>query len=335
MADLHQLLQGAADEGDLSRVSISVMQSMDLTPIINNALGVSPVNVTSTEVILLGMLLDDSGSIAEKQVLLDDKGNPVYDNGKPVRVDNVGNMISGVNTVLDAQLSSKVRDTILVHIALLNGGLVCEYRPIETMIRLISKEDLANLYNNKDQKVVYEVEQAATELGLPPDLVAERIGFGERTALDAYNDASESWYVYWPTGGTPLYKNSIPFYATVVAKTQEYRDVGIAVRSIELTATDGEDLHSGLIKATDVASVVSDMLTTERHIVAAMGIKKENVDFRRVFKDMGIRDQWVLTPTNSPKEIRAAFLTFSQSAQRASQSAQNFSQSAVGGFTNP
>lgn len=339
MTDLHPLLQGAADEGDLGPVSISVMKGMDLTPVINNALGTSPVNVNSTEVVLLSFLLDDSGSIAEKIVLRDAKGNPVNDpnTGDPIIIDNVGHMISGVNLVLDAQLKAKSRDAILVHIALLNGGLVCEYRPLEGMIRLISKEDLVVLYRQKEQKVVYEVEQVATELGLSPEDVIDRIGYGERVVLEAYNGFSETWYVYWPTGGTPLYKESISYYATVVAKTQEFRDVGIAVRSIELTATDGQDLHSGSVKAKDVAAVVGDMLSTERHIVAAMGIRRDDTDFRSVFKSMGIRDQWILTPDNSPKEIRAAFLTFSQSAQRASQSAANFSQSSVGGFgsTNP
>lgn len=74
------------------------------------------------------------------------------------------------------------------------------------------------------------------------------------------------------------------------------------------------------------------MLRTERHIVAGMGIQMPKVDFRTVYGGMGIQPRWILTPKNKPAEIRAAFMTFSQSAQRASQSAASFSQTAVGGF---
>jgi hypothetical protein len=47
---------------------------------------------------------------------------------------------------------------------------------------------------------------------------------------------------------------------------------------------------------------------------------------------MGIRDEWILTPGNTEKEIRACFQTYSQSAVKASQSAVSFSQTALGGF---
>jgi hypothetical protein len=310
---LHTLLQNAADEGDLSQVSVSVLQSMDLTPVINNALGTSPDMVSANEAILLGMLIDDSSSIEQ--------------------YGNVPNVISGTNLVLDAQLASKQRDAMLVHIALLNGTQLCEYRPLESMFRLISKEDLVALLRAKDPKVVYEVGEAASQLRIPEKELVERIEWGERLAIDSYNLASESWAIYWPTGGTPLYKESIPFYAKVVAKTQELRDAGIAVRSIELTNTDGDDLHSGQVTASDVSKIVEDMLRTERHIVAGMGIQMPKVDFRTVYGGMGIQPRWILTPKNKPAEIRAAFMTFSQSAQRASQSAASFSQTAVGGFS--
>ncbi len=60
-----------------------------------------------------------------------------------------------------------------------------------------------------------------------------------------------------------------------------------------------------------------------------------HTDFHKVFKQMGIRDEWILTPGNNQTEIRRAFQVFSQSAVRASQGAASFSQSSLGGFGNP
>ena len=70
----------------------------------------------------------------------------------------------------------------------------------------------------------------------------------------------------------------------------------------------------------------------EDHIIAAMGIDDGRTDFRKVFREMGIPDQWILTPGNTPAEIRKAFRVFSSSAVRASQSGASFSQMAAGGF---
>ena len=73
------------------------------------------------------------------------------------------------------------------------------------------------------------------------------------------------------------------------------------------------------------------MRQAETHIVAAMGINDGSTDFRRVFREMGIEDQWSLTPGNDTSQIRRAFQVFSQSAVRASQSAAYFGQAVLGG----
>jgi len=65
-----------------------------------------------------------------------------------------------------------------------------------------------------------------------------------------------------------------------------------------------------------------------------MGIDDGFTDFRNVFQEMGVRDEWILTPANTESEIRKAFQVFSRSAVRASQSAVSFSQTAMGGFGN-
>lgn len=132
--------------------------------------------------------------------------------------------------------------------------------------------------------------------------------------------------------GTPLYDQAFILLGTVMAKTQEFVDNGVPVRTVTLIISDGADLHSTRHTAADCAKLVNDLLKTERHIVAAMGIDDGATDFRQVFQAMGIRDEWILTPGNTESEIRRAFQVVSQSAVRASQNAASFSQTALGGF---
>jgi hypothetical protein len=133
---------------------------------------------------------------------------------------------------------------------------------------------------------------------------------------------------YDPCLGTPLFDQAVVLLGTVVAKSQELAQAGIAVRTVTLIITDGGDYGSTRCRAQDVAALVADMLAQENHIVAAMGINDGTTDFRKVFRAMGIPDKWILTPGNSATEIRRAFQVFSQSAVRASQGLQ------LGGFSN-
>ncbi len=77
------------------------------------------------------------------------------------------------------------------------------------------------------------------------------------------------------------------------------------------------------------------MLMAENHIIAAMGIDNGSTNVQDFFREMGIRDEWVITPKNSKNDIRKAFQVFSQSAVRASQGAASFSKTALGGFGSP
>jgi hypothetical protein len=134
---------------------------------------------------------------------------------------------------------------------------------------------------------------------------------------------------YDPRLGTPLFDQACVLLGTVIAKSQELAQAGIAVRTVTLLITDGGDYGSTRCKAADVKALVEDMLGQENHIIAAMGIDDGTTDFRKVFQAMGIPDRWILTPGNSASEIRRAFQVFSQSAVRASQGAQM-----LGGFAN-
>ena len=140
---------------------------------------------------------------------------------------------------------------------------------------------------------------------------------------------------YDPNLGTPLYDQTVVLLATVLAKSQEFQDAGVPVRTVTLIITDGADEGSHRATPRTVAALVKDLLRAESHIVAAMGIRDGSTDFRRVFREMGIEDRWILTPGNSPKEIRGAFQLFSQSAVRASQGTGAFNQTAAGGFGAP
>lgn len=122
--------------------------------------------------------------------------------------------------------------------------------------------------------------------------------------------------------GTPLYDQTAVLLGTVLAKTQEFEDCGVPVRSVTLIITDGGDCSSRRQTAATVRPIIEDMLRSERHIIAAMGIDDGGTDFVKVFREMGIRDEWVLLPGNSASEIRAAFQIFSQSAVNVSQGAQ-------------
>lgn len=255
--NLNQLFQSAQDDGILSNASMQALTVFDIGAQIQAGLGIAVDDVTASEVVLVTVMPDDSGSIQ------------FAGNAAVVR--------AGHNTILDALLNSNQRDNILMHNRYLNGFVLYPYCPVTQAVR-----------------------------------------------MDTRN--------YHPNQGTPLYDQTVVLLGTVLAKAQEFSDNGVPVRTVTLMITDGADAHSTRATAKTVQALVKDMLRTENHIIAAMGIDDGGTDFRQVFRDMGIRDEWILTPGNSQQDIRQAFQMFSQSAVRASQSAGNFSQTSLGGF---
>ena len=262
--DISELFSNAADDQLLSQASMNAINKQltveDLGAQIQDALGLPADSdeIESSEVVLVAVLSDDSGSIRF--------GN------------NTQNVRDGHNLVIDALLDTKDRNQVLFFSRLLNGELICPYTQIENAVR-----------------------------------------------LDTHN--------YDPNKGTPLYDQTINFLGAVAAKVQEFADNGITARSVSLIVSDGEDIHSGA-QPPAVECIVEDLLMTEMHIVAAMGIQDRQsggTDFRQVFKEMGIRDEWILTPGDSASDIRKAFAMFSQSASQASQGGASFSATATGG----
>lgn len=139
---------------------------------------------------------------------------------------------------------------------------------------------------------------------------------------------------YDPRGGTPLYDMTIATLGAVVAKAEEFRLNGVVVRTVTMVLTDGHD-EGSRVRPDAVLRVVSEMLRTETHIIGAVGIADGYTDFRQIFGEMGIPDQWILTPQNTPSDIRRVCQVFSRSAVRASQNAASFSKTLAGGFAAP
>jgi len=240
--DLKALLGAAHAQGELSERSLQTLTvDADLGASIRAGLGVDPSDVPSSEAVLLTLMPDDSGSIQHAG------------NADAVR--------AGHNAVLDALARIPQHDDVLVHTRLLNGRVLCPYRPLADGVRL----DRSN---------------------------------------------------YRPNQGTPLYDQTAVLLGTVVTKAAELQEAGIPVRTVTLIITDGDDQHSRRQSARSVRSLVRDMLRSEAHLVAAMGIDDGSTDFRKVFRRMGIPAEWILTPGSSPAELRAAFALFGQSAAR-------------------
>jgi hypothetical protein len=136
---------------------------------------------------------------------------------------------------------------------------------------------------------------------------------------------------YDPNGGTPLYTQSAITLTGVAAKMAEFEQGGVAARAVTVIVTDGGD-NSGPVAPPSLQQMVEGLLRSEQHIIASMGIDDSMTDFDAVFQSMGVPPNWILTPGNTPSEIRKAFAVVSQSAVRASQTAGSFSQVALGGF---
>lgn len=137
---------------------------------------------------------------------------------------------------------------------------------------------------------------------------------------------------YRASGNTPLYDRTIEVLGTVLAKQKEFNDGGQQVRTATLIATDGAD-YGSVRKPRDVKPVVGDMLSRENHIICGLGIADRfNTDFTKVFLSMGLNDNSILTPKNTPSEIRKAFQVFSKSSVQASRGAQAFSKAGKAGL---
>lgn len=255
--NINDLFNNAQNGGSLSGASRAALNVNDIGEQITAALGSPQLDAPSSEMVLITMLVDDSGSIN------------FAGNSERIR--------SGHNAVIDSLSHTATRDSIMAHTCYLNGFILYPYNPVVKAIKMNKKN-------------------------------------------------------YRPSLGTPLYDQTVVVLGTVIAKAQQFIDNGIPTRTVTLILTDGGDCHSVKANEKTVAHIVKDMLKTENHIVAAMGVDDGSTDFHKVFGSMGINDQWILTPGSSEQEIRQAFNLFSRSVVRASQHASSFRSLSIGGF---
>ncbi len=108
--NVSNLFQSAHDDGVLSANSMQALNSFDMGAQIQAGLGVSVNAIHSSEVVLVTIMVDDSGSIR------------FSGNSKVVR--------DGHNMVLDALLESKQNHSILAHTCYLNGHVLFPYHPL-------------------------------------------------------------------------------------------------------------------------------------------------------------------------------------------------------------
>ena len=276
IVNVNELLKNANEEGTLSDESLKALENLDIGNQIQAGLGVSVDSVQSSEVVLVTIMVDDSGSIR------------FNGNAQLVR--------DGHNSVLNALTASKQNGSLLVHTSYLNGEILFPFIPLATLDESEKKRTGLIRYVPNPQVV--------------------------QMTNKNYN----------PNLGTPLYDQTAILLGRVLTKYQEFAEGGVVARTVTLIITDGADEHSTQATAATVRSLVND-LKGEHHIIAAMGIDDGGrTDFRKIFREMGIPDEWILTPGNSQSEIRKAFQVFSQSAVKASQCANNFSQLAAGGL---
>lgn len=124
-SSVDDLLTTAHDEGALSGDSLRALQVSDIGDQIQAALGIEADLVTSGEVVLVSMLIDDSSSIAQ--------------------MSNTDAVMQGHNIVLDSLAASKQKDGVLVHCRYLNGTVLYPYCPLDGSVRMTASNYNPNL----------------------------------------------------------------------------------------------------------------------------------------------------------------------------------------------
>lgn len=119
MTDVNRLFEHAHRDGEISDASLNALTIVDLGAQIQAGLGMQVEDVQASEVVLVTMMPDDSGSIR------------FAGNSQAVR--------DGHNLVLDALRGARQRDGVLVHTRYLNGDVLYPYCLVDQAARMDSK----------------------------------------------------------------------------------------------------------------------------------------------------------------------------------------------------
>jgi len=140
---------------------------------------------------------------------------------------------------------------------------------------------------------------------------------------------------YQPYGCTPLYDKALELAALATLKHQEFAATGASFRGVLLIVSDGADYGSQKTPAS-VRPVLSALQAQEVFQVIALGINDGYTDFKRVFSEMGVMPENILTVNNDPSSIREAFGVVSRASVSASQGGSVSQSGGLGGFgVNP
>jgi hypothetical protein len=111
-------------------------------------------------------------------------------------------------------------------------------------------------------------------------------------------------------GGTPLYDRLAVALTGAALKKKEFNEAKISCRAVTVVVSDGDDQNHSVLHTPDtVREMVDSELRTERHTIAAIGLRdpESPVDYHDVFTRLGILPEWILTPDDSQSSIRSAF----------------------------
>ncbi|RKH57060.1 hypothetical protein [Corallococcus aberystwythensis] len=113
-----KLFEDAHAEGILSPAALQTLTVVDLGAQIQAGLGIHVDDVQASEVVLVTVMPDDSGSISHSG--------------------HTKTVCDGHNLVLDSLLASQQKDGVLFHTRYLNGHVLNPFRPLEDVVRMHS-----------------------------------------------------------------------------------------------------------------------------------------------------------------------------------------------------
>lgn len=146
--------------------------------------------------------------------------------------------------------------------------------------------------------------------------------YKKMSTVDKGDEMTASNYAPGRTGyGTPLYDQMAETCAAVIAKTQEFVNAGIPVKTVTIFISDGADMGSYKQTPQTVKSVVKDMLRQDIHLILGFGVSDGITDFGAVYEECGLLKDNIKTFDGDASGIRRAFGFASKSAIATSQSA--------------
>lgn len=119
MTNVNDLFRNAHQDGEISDASLTALTVLDLGAQIQAGLGMRVEDVQASEVVLVTMMPDDSGSIR------------FAGNSQAVR--------DGHNLVLSALQGARQKDGVLVHTRYLNGHVLYPYCAVDHAVRMDAK----------------------------------------------------------------------------------------------------------------------------------------------------------------------------------------------------